>query len=336
MADLMIKIDELKSLVVKKLTSAGVLPEQSNCVADVLTHADARGVRSHGTIRIEHYCNRIKKGGINLNSHFTFTPVAKAAGILDADGGMGHYGCTLAMKEAITRVKETGIYAVSVKNSSHCGALSYFAEMAINAGLASMIMVNTDKCVVPFGAGEAYFGTNPIAFGFPGKKHRILIDMATSEVAFGKIFAAREKGEAIPPTWGVDASGTPTTDPNKVVYVTPMAAHKGTSIALAIEGFTGLFTGAFGPHIISMYGDHALNQLRNTMAFMLVVDPGIFGGKDAYLSNTDKMFEELHALRPAPGVSKVFVPGEPEDLRHSDALKNGCPVYENVLNFLKS
>lgn len=336
MADVMVKLDELKSLVVKKLSSAGVLPVQAECVADVLVNADARGVRSHGTIRIEHYCNRIKKGGINLKSNFSFTSVAKAAGVLDVDGGMGHYGGMLAMKEAIARVKDTGVYAVSIKNSSHCGALSYYAEMAIGAGLASMVMVNTDKCVVPFGAGEAYFGTNPIAYGFPGKKHRILIDMATSEVAFGKIFAAREKGGSIPPTWGVDATGAPTTDPNKVVYVTPMAAHKGTAIALAIEGFTGLFTGAFGPHIISMYGDSSLSVYRNTMAFMLVIDPDVFGGKEAYLANTDKMFEEISALRPAPGVDKVFVPGQPEDMRYADALKNGCPVYENVLNFLKS
>ncbi|MGL5721352.1 MAG: Ldh family oxidoreductase [Brevinema sp.] len=336
MPDVLMKLEELKVLVAKKLSSVGVDEIQSERVADALVYADARGTRSHGTMRVEHYCNRIQKGGINLKSRFEFTPVAKAAGSLDIDGGLGHYGVYLAMKEAIAHVKDTGIYAVSVKNSSHCGALSYYAEMAINAGFPCMVMVNTDKFVVPFGSGSAYFGTNPMAFGFPGKNHRILIDLATSEVAYGKILAAREKNEAIPIHWAVDEEGNPTTDPHKVVAVSPMAAHKGTALAIAIEGFTGLFTGAFGPHIVSMYGTDTLDQCRNTMAFILLVDPSIFGGHDNYLLNTDKMFEEIHNLRPSKGLDHVFVPGEQGDARYQKSLEEGCPVYENVLKFLQS
>ncbi|MGL4981828.1 MAG: Ldh family oxidoreductase [Treponemataceae bacterium] len=336
MADVIIQLNELKSLIEKKLVTYKIAQEQAACVADALVHADARGVRSHGSIRVEHYCNRIKSGGINVDSQFQFTATAKAAGILNADGGMGHYGTTLAMQEAIKRVNETGIYAVSVQNSSHCGALSYYAQMAIDNNLLSMVMVNTDKCVVPFGAAEPYFGTNPIAYGIPGKKHRILIDMATSEVALGKVIAARAKNEQIPATWGVDKNGIPTTDPYKVVFVTPMAGHKGTAIALAIEGFTGLFTGAFGPHIISMYDEKELSKTRNTMAFVLLINPAIFGSPEAYLQHTDQLYEEMKNLRPAPNIKTVYVPGELEDIRYEDSLKNGCAVYESVLNFLKS
>ncbi|MGL5254360.1 MAG: Ldh family oxidoreductase [Brevinema sp.] len=336
MSDVIIQLDDLKLLISNKLCSAGLKNTQAECIADVLVHADARGVRSHGSIRVEHYCNRINKGGINLSSDFVFTPTAKASGILDVNGGMGHYGVYLAMKEAINRVKDTGIYAISVKNSDHCGALSYFSEMSIDSGLISMIMVNTDSCVVPFGASEGYLGTNPIAFGFPGKRHRILIDLATSEVTFGKILLAREKGEMIPATWGVDKFGAPTTDPNKVAYITPMAGHRGTAIALAIEGFTGLFTGFFGPHITSMYNKSDVNKYRNTMAFILVVDPGVFGSQDDYFLNTDKIFNEIKRLRPAPGIERLFVPGEPEDLNYQRSIKEGCAVYKKVLDFLKS
>ncbi|MGL4985960.1 MAG: Ldh family oxidoreductase [Treponemataceae bacterium] len=336
MADAIVQIDELKFLIEQKLLSYKMNQNQAECVADVLVHADARGVRSHGSIRVEHYCNRITQGGINLDSQFVFNSTAKAAGILDVDGGMGHFGNVIAMNEAVKRVKETGVYAVSVQNSSHCGALSYYVQMAINNNLLSMIMVNTDKCVVPFGSSEPYLGTNPIAYGLPGKKYRILIDMATSEVALGKVIAAREKNEMIPSTWGVDIKGLPTTDPHKVVYVTPMAGPKGTGIALAIEGFTGLFTGAFGPHIVSMYGEHELSKNRNTMSFMLVIDPEIFGGLDAYRQRTDQLYSEIKNLRPAPNIKKMYVPGELEDIRYEDSLKNGCVVYENVLKFLKS
>ena len=98
---------------------------------------------------------------------------------------------------------------MGIRNNSHCGALAYYVQMALNAGMAAMVMVNTDACVVPFGGRKAFFGTNPFAFGFPGKKESILLDMATSEVAFGKIFYAREKEQPIPAGWAVGFPGEP-------------------------------------------------------------------------------------------------------------------------------
>lgn len=336
MADIFVNMDKLTQLAARRMAEAGLDPAQAQCAAEALVHADARGVHSHGTIRAEHYCTRIRKGGINLGASFPFTATAKAAGVLDAQGGMGHYAAMLAMKEAASRVKETGIYAVLVKNSSHCGALSFYIQYALNLGLTAMMMVNTDKIVAPHGAAEPYFGTNPLAFGLPGEKHRFLIDMATSGATFGAVLAAREKGEYIPAHWGVDAQGRPATDPYKIACLAPMAAYKGTAIAAAVEGLTGLFTGAFGPGLVPMYEEASLGTPRNLSAFIFILDPEFFGGRQSYYANTDKMFREIRSLRPALGTDRVLAPGEPEDLRYAEALKKGCPVSEKVWDFLNS
>ena len=334
MADIVVKIEELKALVFDKLVSARVNEKEATIVSDVLAHSDARGVRSHGTIRIEHYVNRIKSGGINLNPKLELKMTAKSAALVDVQGGLGHVGMHFATTEAIKKVSDNGLFAVSIQNASHCGPLSYYVDMALNAKLIAMVFVNTDKCVVPFGGGEAFFGTNPIAFGFPGKNNRVLIDMATSEVPFGKIFTARESKSEIPSTWGVDENGSPTTDPFKVVAVNPMASYKGTAIATVVEGFTGFFTGAFGPHIKSMYGD--LEKYRNTGAFIFLMDPGIFGDANTYFESTDNLYKEIKELKKAPGVENMYVAGEPEDIKYQNSLRDGVIVYQNVYDFLKS
>ena len=333
--DKIVQEQELKELVVKKLVSVGLKPDESDLVADVLVHADMRGVRSHGTMRLEHYCARITAGGINLDSKFKFEKNATAAWVLDADGGMGHVGANIATETGIKQAKEKGIFAVAVKNSSHGGALSYFGQKANQAGLICIAMANTDKCVTPFGSAEGFIGTNPIAFCFPGKKHSILADLATSEGAFGKIFVAKEKGTSIPKSWAVDAEGVPTEDPHKAVNLLPFGAHKGTAVALAIEALTGAAFGAFGPHVVPMYGDF-MDTHRNCAGFYLFIDPNIFGNGDAYHDTIDQMVDEMHALKPAEGVEKVLIPGEIEQNNEDKAKKEGFPVYENVYDFLMS
>lgn len=334
MMDKIVQEQELRELINKKLKQTGMSSDDSAIVADVLVHADLRGVRSHGSMRLEHYCNRINAGGINLKAKYSFDNTATAAGVLDAEGGMGHIAANVATEIGVKKAKETGIFAVMIKNSSHGGALSYFGEKAMNEGMIAIAMVNTDKCVTPFGSAEGYIGTNPITFCYPGIKHNILVDMATSEGAFGKIFVAKEKGEQIPKSWAVDAEGVPTEDPNTAVNLLPFGAHKGTGLALAIESLTGVGFGAFGPYVTTMYGE--LGTLRNCSGFYLFIDPNIFGEGKSYYSNIDKMIDEIHALKPAEGVEKVLIPGEIEKNNEIKAKKEGFPVYGNVYEFLTS
>ncbi|GAA0486302.1 ureidoglycolate dehydrogenase [Salinibacillus aidingensis] len=336
MSDIIVQKEELKSLVVHKLTEAKVSKEHAEDVADVLVHADLRGVGSHGVLRTEHYVERMNEGGMNPNPEFRTERKGSSALLFDGDNGMGHVITKKAMDHAIQLSKDNGIGIVGIINSSHCGALSYYAQQAAEQDTISMIMTHTDSAVVPFGGADSYFGTNPIAYGFPASKHRpIILDMATSNVALGKILHARETGSEIPNNWGVDGNGTPVTDPSLVKHLLPTGGPKGYGLALIVDVLTGVLTGsAFGPSISSMYGDY--NNYRHLSHTIITISPGLFIDQHQFMQNIDKMIDELHEVKPAEGFKSVMVPGEPEQLNEEMRQVEGIPVPESIYNYLES
>jgi len=336
MQDIRVQEKELKSLVKTKLTDGGLNEVDAGIVADVLVHADIRGVRSHGVMRTEHYVTRLAAGSLNKNPTFGFSRLRPGAGLLDADDGMGHPACLEAMNRACELAKVSGIAMVGVHNGSHCGALSYFMLQAISRNMIGIGVTHTDKCVAPFGGSKAFFGTNPIAFGFPCKKHDpVILDMATSNTAFGKILHAREQNSPIPDDWGIDENGTPTTDPHSVTAMLPFGAHKGYGIALVIDVLTGVLMGAaYGPHITAMYGDY--DKPRKLASTMIAIDPDTYAGFDRFSETMDAMVDDLHAEPPAPGFDSVMVPGEVEWKNERYNREHGVPVLETIYEYLKN
>ena len=334
MSDVLVNDKELRSLVKERLTEAGLNMLHAEIVADVLVHADLRGVRSHGVIRTEHYVTRLKAGSLNPNPNFAVKEVRSGAAVLNADAGMGHVACAEAMDKAIDMAKTSGIAMVGVENGSHCGALSYFVLRAAAKDMIGMAVTHTDKCVAPFGGAKAFFGTNPIAFGFPTKKHSpVVLDMATSNTAFGNILHAKEQGTSIPDDWGIDSEGAPTTDPEQVEAMTPFGGPKGYGLALVIDVLTGVLMGAkYGPHITAMYGDY--NKPRELASLMIAIDPSTFISADAFKSQMDAMVDDLHAQPPGPGFERVYVPGEPQIILEEANLKSGVPVVDTIYKWL--
>lgn len=336
MQDIRVQEKELRSLVKNKLTDAGLNEVDAGIVSDVLVHADLRGVRSHGVIRTEHYVTRLGAGSLNKNPRLAFTRVRPGAGLLDGDDGMGHSACLEAMARACGLAKEAGIAMVGVYNGSHCGALSYFVIHAVTKGMIGIGITHTDKCVAPFGGSQAFFGTNPIAFGFPTRNYDpVILDMATSNTAFGKILHAKEQNTSIPDDWGIDKDGRPTTDPHQVAALTPFGAHKGYGIALVIDVLTGVLMGAeYGPHITAMYGDY--DKPRKLASTMIAIDPETYAGFDHFIDKMDAMVDDLHAQPPAPGFEQVLVPGEIEWQNEKYNREHGVPVLETIYEYLKS
>jgi ureidoglycolate dehydrogenase (NAD+) len=334
MTDKIVSHEELKGLVVKKLTKAGLQADHAGVVADVLVHADLRGVSSHGVLRTEHYVKRINEGGLNPNADFSVKDTGPSSAVFNGDDGMGHVIAKEAMDYAIELAQKNGIGMVAVTNSSHCGALSYFVQQAAESNMIGMAMTHTDKVVVPFGGAKPFFGTNPIAFGFPAKESKpVILDMATSNVAFGKVLHAREAGSSIPGDWGVDESGKSTTDPNEVSALLPFAGPKGYGLAMVVDIMSGLLTGAaFGPHITTMYGDYA--KKRELGHFVCAINPSVFTDPTGFLQNMDQMINEIHGTEPAEGFDKVMVPGEPEQLREEERRQSGIPVTETIYQYL--
>ena len=335
MKDILVDEKELRSLVKDRLVEAGLNNGHSQLVADVLVHADLRGVRSHGVIRAEHYVTRLNSGSLNRNPNFSLQKIKSGAAVLDADDGMGHAACDLAMSHAIDIAKETGIAMVGVKNGSHCGALSYFVLQAANKGMIGIATTHTDKCVAPFGGAKRFFGTNPLAFGFPTAVNPpVVLDMATSNTAFGKILHAKETGAEIPDDWGLDGSGAPTTDPDKVEALLPFGGPKGYGLAFVVDVLTGILLGAkYGPHITAMYGDY--EQKRGLASLMIAIDPSTFTSADGFKSQMDSMVDELHAQPAGKGFESVYVPGELELMREVQNRKDGVPVVDSIYNWLQ-
>ncbi|SHJ54864.1 ureidoglycolate dehydrogenase (NAD+) [Anaerobranca californiensis DSM 14826] len=334
--EVIVSKNELTSICAKQFIKVGVPENHAYNVAEILVHADLRGVHSHGVMRTMHYIKRIKSGGININPKFKIDEKSSAVALLDGDDGLGHVIAKEAMEEAIKRAKDNKIAMVGVINSSHCGALSYYVKMAAEQGFIGIALSHTDKVMVPYGGAESYFGTNPIAFGVPAKKYKpIILDMATSEVAFGKILHARNIGSTIPEHWGVDEEGNPTTDPNKVKSLVPFGGPKGYGLAMMIDILSGILTGsAFGPYITPMYGDY--DKMRKLGHLFIAIDTSVFIEKEDFLNNIDKMITDIHQVKPAPGFERVMIPGEPEQLKEDERLINGIPIPEEIYKQLIS
>jgi len=307
----------------------------SNIVASSLVYANLRGTDSHGVLRVPHYVKRLGVGSINSAPKIEFERTSAATGILDGDDGLGQVAVWHAMNHALEIARESGVGFVGVNNSSHCGALSFFASQAIEAQMIGLVFSQTDKRVVPFGGRKPFCGTNPLCVGAPSRTGTpIMLDMATSTVAWGRIIKARGLNEAIPADWAVDADGNPTTDPHKAVWLAPAAGPKGYALGVIVDVLTGILCGgAFGPHIVLMYDQY--EEKRKLCHLVGAIDYQRFPGGEAFLDNVTLMVEELHQVPTVGGVQKVLAPGEPEYLRQIERSNNGIPLEDYVWDDLQ-
>ncbi|MCD6302740.1 MAG: Ldh family oxidoreductase, partial [Anaerolineae bacterium] len=179
--------------------------------------------------------------------------------------------------------------------------------------------------LIPFGARKPFFGTNPIAIGFPAPGIPVLLDMATTSIPYGKVALAQTEGREIPSDWGLDEEGNPTTDPNRVAGLHAIAGPKGSGLAMVIDIFCSVLSGMpYGPHINKMYGE--MDDPRKLGHFIAVWDVRRFMPLEAFLARMEAMLDEFHALPPADGFDRVYYPGEIEGLRREQRRQEGIPL----------
>lgn len=327
---------ELIKIMKSKLNKAGLSNEHAEIVADVLAFADAKGIHSHGAMRVEYYAERIAKQGINNNPNFKFEKTGPSSAIYHGDNGSGHVAAKLAMEEAIKMAKENGVAVVGMRKIAHSGAISYFTEMAAKEDLIGISLCQSDPMVVPFGGAEPYYGTNPLAFAAPGNDGEMIsFDMATTVQAWGKVLHARSKNESIPDTWAVDEHGEPTTDPFKVKALLPIAGPKGYGLGLMIDILSGVLLGLpFGNKVSSMY--HDLSEGRNLGQLHLVIDPSVFTSVNAFKDNITQTMLDLNGIKPAKGVEKVMYPGQNYHAVEAEYEKNGIEIVDDIYDYLVS
>jgi LDH2 family malate/lactate/ureidoglycolate dehydrogenase len=247
--------------------------------------------------------------------------------LLDGRDGIGQVLTDRARRLAVERARAHGVGVVGVRNSNHFGTAMYFTRRAARDGHVALLTTNASPAMAPWGGREKRLGTNPWSIAAPGPDGRVVaVDVANTAVARGKIYLARNRGEAIPETWALRADGAPTTDPAEGVLgvVLPMAGHKGYAIAFLMDVLSGALTGsAVGTGV---HGPHEADRPSGAGHLFLALDPEAFGDRAAYEARVGQLIEEVTTVPLAQGFDRVFYPGEVEDRAEAANLAAGGVV----------
>ncbi len=304
--------EEVRDFAARLATAAGVPTGDAEILARSLVDADLHGVSTHGVSRLNIYLQRIQKGLIDPKAELVVERGFGSVLTLDAANGLGQVQAVKALDLLMPLAKTNGVAVATINHSQHFGALSYYCNLAADEGMVLLAMTNCEPAMSPEGGYEAFFGTNPIAASFPtGKGFHVKIDLATSIVARGNVIAASKKNEAIPQGWALDRQGQPTTDAKEALLGTilTMAGHKGYALALMVEVFSSILSGAaVGPGIGSMYKD--LDRPQNVGHFFCLLNIAAFLDPEEFKQRIDETIDQLKASKRRPGVDEILVPGE--------------------------
>ncbi len=313
------------------------VPEcDANRVAECLVKADLRGVASHGVSRIPIYTERLRRGLLNPNPSLAIARGSTVSAQIDGDNGLGFVVGTRAMDEAIGLAKEHGVGLVFAKNSTHFGMAASYLLQALEAGMAAFVYTNASPAMPIWGGRNPFLGTSPYAFAAPGgARGPVLLDMALSVVARGKIRRAAQKGEPIPLGWALDPDGKPTTDAQKGYdgIVLPLGGAKGSGLSLMMEIVAGVMSGAtLGGEVKNQYVDFETPQ--NVGHCFMALRPDLCVSADDYRARMDALVERSKMNPRAEGFDEILMPGEPESRNEARRLRDGIPLEADDLKML--
>jgi len=328
---------QLRGLVSRLAIAGGVPAHDAEIFARVLVDADLQGVSTHGVSRLSIYLQRIEKGLIDPKAVLGIDRNGGSVLALDAGNGLGQVQAVKALDMLVPLAKQNGIAAATIRNSQHFGALSYYCNLAAQQDMILLAMTNCEPAMSPAGGFEAFFGTNPIATSFPtGKGYNVKIDMATSIVARGNIIAAQKKGQSIPEGWALNRDGEPTTDASEALLgtVLTMAGHKGYALALMIEVFSSVLSGAaIGSEIGSMYKN--MDRKQDVGHFFCLLNIAAFLDLEDFKSRMDETIDKIKAGKRRPGVEEILIPGERSSRKAAENEAAGIVVPDVIVAELK-
>ncbi len=332
-----ISAEKLKTFAAQVMNKAGLTEEEAETFADVLIHADCRGVGSHGISRLGVYSKRISSGVIHSGVHLKVLSETASTYHFDAQAGPGAPMGMEMLNKCMEKAKESGCCFASALGGTHWGALSYYTKIAAKNGFIAIVSCNADKGVVAYGGAQPMLGTNPLSIALPAKKHNpVCLDMATSMAARGKIVLASKEGKEIPDTWALGTDGKPTTDPDDALEASlllPFGGYKGFGISLIIDMFCACLGGAGDSRHLNSFW-HDFKNSQNLGYNMMLIDVEKFAPLEAFCERMDNMIDEIKASKTAEGVSEILMPGEIEDRKEAAALKDGVEISEKLLNEL--
>ncbi len=303
---------ELIDFVAAILAAVGVPAHAGRLVAEGLVAADGEEIESHGVMLLPMYVDRIAAGSVAPAAAGRVVSERNGAVVIDGENGLGQVTSALAVELAVARAREHALGAVAVRNAFHFGTAGRWAAEIARAGCIGMVLSNTRPLMPAPGGAERLVGNNPIAVAVPGQGEPIVLDLATSASAMGKIRLADARGEKLPEGWASDAHGVPTTDPAAAIkgMLLPAAGPKGFGLAVMIDFLCGgLSSGGMGERVMPLYGDAAVPY--DCAHFFLAIDVGAFRPQEDFATAVGGFAQRVRTSRAAAGAGAVMMPGDP-------------------------
>ncbi|WP_375457591.1 malate/lactate/ureidoglycolate dehydrogenase [uncultured Enterovirga sp.] len=336
--DLRVDLRRLHGFVAATFAAAGCSAEEADAIATGLVDANLTGHDSHGVVRVPRYLLWLSEGEVEAGRNVAVVSENAAMAVLDGQYGFGATVGREAVRFGIEKARETGVAIVALRHAGHLGRIGQWAEMALEAGLASLHIVNVaqSRLVAPFGGVEKRFSTAPIAFGFPVEgQPPVVLDFATSAVAEGKVMVASQGGKPLPEGSLITPQGALSTDPATLYgplegtslrdhakgegAIRAMGEHKGSGLALMCELLGGVLAGS------GCSGPPGPYRFANGMV-SIYMSPAAFGSDSAIAAEARAFIDFVRDTRPAEPGSSVLIPGDPERRARADRTEHGIPI----------
>ncbi len=334
-----LSIAQAEAFISKALQSEKVPAADADIIANLMVKSDMVGADGHGIFRLPAYLKRIRAGGVNLNPNIHIEREQGATALINGDNALGHLVMNRAVDLAIEKVKEHSVCWIGSHYGNHSGAASVYVRKLAEQGYIGIYMaVGNANHMAPWGGIDLLLSTNPIAIAVPaGNDPMVLLDIATSVAAYGKVKVAAQKGESIPDDWMIDRQGKPITDPKRSAEgsLLPIGGYKGYGLAVMIGLLAGaLNNAAVGKGTIDFNAHHDL--ITNTGQTIIAVDPSAFGNKEEFLKRVIALVNDLKNSSTLPGVKEIRVPGEGAAKKMVERMASGIPVAPELLEALNT
>jgi len=333
-----VDVASLTRLTIDALHQARVASDDADVSAGILVDADTMGLTTHGVVRVPEYVHRLRIGGIDADAVVETDVRSPALAIVDGNNGLGTVVGSRALETALNLVEADGIAYVGCRNSNHFGALAPYALRACDAGCLLIAGTNASTTMAPWGGREARMGNNPLCVAAPcADGEHFILDMAMSVAARGKIRAALRRGESIPADWAVDASGRATTDAQAALdgLLRPFGGYKGSGLSMAVDILSGALAGAGFLTEVSSWSDNpgAASRIGH---FFLAIDPAKLIGRDAFARAMTTFKQTVLDTPAVEDQEPVVLPGQLEQARRRQAMRNGIALSVDLLEKLKT
>ena len=328
---------QLRQFITTAMAQLGLPPADAAVVGRLMAEADLQGSDGHGVIRLPQYARRIRAGGINVTPRIKVVQERPGMALLDGDNGMGHLVMQRAAQMAIEKARVCGVAWVGTQFSNHAGPASLYARMPMAQNMIGLYFaVGNANHLPPWGGLDMLLSTNPIAVALPGgEEPPVVLDMATTVAAYGKVKAKAQRGEMMPLGWMIDRLGQPLTDPKRAEegFLMPIGGYKGYGLALIVGLLAGTLNGAaMGKDVIDF--NHDDTSVTNTGQSILAIDLSAFGDVDAFKARVDRLVRELRDSERMPGVERIWLPGEQSHERRAHYEREGIPLAPALMTQL--